>query len=156
MAFTARHVAFDPADHRPAPRRYAWSVFAVLFGLMVVDYIDRQVVVSMFPHLKAQWNLDKNQDADEDQDEERIQPEASQFAATHPISNCCQRTRQAVQRHPCDVARVGQGGTGVVGHSFHSAQQKFCGGRWIVRFRHQHAACIGFFVFTTVFERNRD
>jgi len=61
MAFTARHVAFDPADHRPAPRRYAWSVFAVLFGLMVVDYIDRQVVVSMFPHLKAQWNLTDSQ-----------------------------------------------------------------------------------------------
>ena len=61
MAFTARHVAFDPADHRPAPRRYAWSVFAVLFALMVVDYIDRQVVVSMFPHLKAQWNLSDSQ-----------------------------------------------------------------------------------------------
>ncbi len=61
MAFTARHVAFDPADHRPAPRRYAWSVFAVLFGLMVVDYIDRQVVVSMFTHLKAQWSLSDSQ-----------------------------------------------------------------------------------------------
>ncbi len=45
----------------PLPRRYAWSVFAVLFALMVVDYIDRQVVVSMFPHLKAQWNLSDSQ-----------------------------------------------------------------------------------------------
>jgi len=61
MAFTARHVAFDPADHRPAPRRYAWSVFAVLFSLMVVDYVDRQVVVSMFSHLKAQWDLSDSQ-----------------------------------------------------------------------------------------------
>jgi MFS transporter, Spinster family, sphingosine-1-phosphate transporter len=61
MAFTPRHVAFDVADNRPVPRRYAWSVFAVLFGLMVVDYIDRQVVVSMFPHLKAQWNLTDGQ-----------------------------------------------------------------------------------------------
>ncbi len=61
MAFTARHVAFDPADNRPAPRRYAWSVFAVLFALMVVDYIDRQVVVSMFSHLKAQWSLSDSQ-----------------------------------------------------------------------------------------------
>ena len=61
MAFTARHVAFDPADDRPAPRRYAWSVFAVLFALMVVDYIDRQVVVSMFSHLKAQWDLSDSQ-----------------------------------------------------------------------------------------------
>ena len=62
MAFTARHVAFDPAaDNRPVPRRYAWSVFAVMFLLMVVDYIDRQVVVSMFPHLKGQWNLSDSQ-----------------------------------------------------------------------------------------------
>jgi len=51
------HIAYDPAAHRPAPRRYAWSVFAILFALMVVDYVDRQVVVSMFPHLKAQWGL---------------------------------------------------------------------------------------------------
>jgi len=61
MAFTARHVAFDTADGQAAPRRYAWSVFAVLFGLMVVDYIDRQVVVSMFPHLKSHWNLTDSQ-----------------------------------------------------------------------------------------------
>ncbi|HEY1438216.1 MAG TPA: MFS transporter [Casimicrobiaceae bacterium] len=54
-------IAYDPAAHRPAPRRYAWSVFAVLFALMVVDYIDRQVVVSMFPHLKAQWDLSDSQ-----------------------------------------------------------------------------------------------
>jgi MFS family permease len=40
---------------RSAPKR--WAVFAILFALMVVDYLDRQVVVSMFPHLKAQWNL---------------------------------------------------------------------------------------------------
>jgi predicted MFS family arabinose efflux permease len=43
--------------HVPISRRYAWSVFAVVFALMVVDYVDRQVVVSMFPHLKAQWSL---------------------------------------------------------------------------------------------------
>jgi predicted MFS family arabinose efflux permease len=50
-------VAYDPAASRQAPRRYAWSVFAILFLLMIVDYIDRQVVVSMFPHLKAEWDL---------------------------------------------------------------------------------------------------
>src|SRR4029453_16867891 len=55
------YIAYDPAAHRPAPRRYAWSVFAILFALMVVDYVDRQVVVSMFPHLKAQWNLSDSQ-----------------------------------------------------------------------------------------------
>jgi len=44
-----------PVASRSAPKR--WAVFAILFALMVVDYLDRQVVVSMFPHLKAQWNL---------------------------------------------------------------------------------------------------
>jgi predicted MFS family arabinose efflux permease len=57
MAIAFYETGYNPADHRPVPRRYAWSVFAILFGLMIVDYIDRQVVVSMFPHLKAQWDL---------------------------------------------------------------------------------------------------
>src|SRR5262252_1291326 len=61
MAISIHHAAFEPADHRPAPRRYAWSVFGILFALMVVDYVDRQVVVSMFPHLKAQWDLSDGQ-----------------------------------------------------------------------------------------------
>ena len=55
------YIAYDPAADRPAPRRYAWSVFAILFALMVVDYVDRQVVVSMFPHLKAYWDLSDSQ-----------------------------------------------------------------------------------------------
>lgn len=57
----APYLAYDPADHRPAPRRYAWSVFGILFALMVVDYVDRQVVVSMFSHLKTQWDLSDRQ-----------------------------------------------------------------------------------------------
>jgi predicted MFS family arabinose efflux permease len=44
-----------------APSRYAWGVFGILFALMVVDYVDRQVVVSMFPHLKAEWGLSDGQ-----------------------------------------------------------------------------------------------
>jgi len=54
-------IAYDSVAHRPAPRAYAWSVFAILFALMVVDYVDRQVVVSMFPHLKAAWGLSDGQ-----------------------------------------------------------------------------------------------
>ena len=61
MSIAIHHSGYDPADHRPAPRRYAWSVFAIIFALMVVDYVDRQVVVSMFPHLKAQWDLSDSQ-----------------------------------------------------------------------------------------------
>jgi len=61
MSIAIHHTAYDRADPRPAPRRYAWSVFAIIFALMVVDYVDRQVVVSMFPHLKAQWDLSDSQ-----------------------------------------------------------------------------------------------
>jgi predicted MFS family arabinose efflux permease len=45
------------AEHQLPPRRYAWWIFAILVSLMVVDYVDRQVIVSMFPHLKAEWGL---------------------------------------------------------------------------------------------------
>jgi predicted MFS family arabinose efflux permease len=55
------HTSFDVAQHQLPPRRYAWAVFGIVFALMVVDYVDRQVVVSMFPHLKAQWDLSDSQ-----------------------------------------------------------------------------------------------
>jgi predicted MFS family arabinose efflux permease len=42
-------------------RRQAWFVFTVLVLLMVMDYVDRQVVVSMFPHLRAEWALSDRQ-----------------------------------------------------------------------------------------------
>ncbi len=35
----------------------AWFAFAMTIGLMLVDYIDRQVVVSLFPHMKTDWGL---------------------------------------------------------------------------------------------------
>ena len=59
MAFHS--AVLDLAPDRPAPRRYAWTVFAILFALMVVDYVDRQVIVSMFSHLKAEWSLSDGQ-----------------------------------------------------------------------------------------------
>ncbi len=61
MALASHTASFDPAGHRLPPRRYAWTVFAILVSLMVMDYVDRQVVVSMFPHLKAHWNLSDSQ-----------------------------------------------------------------------------------------------
>jgi predicted MFS family arabinose efflux permease len=48
-------------EHRLPARRYAWWVFTILVSLMIVDYVDRQVVVSMFPHLKAEWDLTDSQ-----------------------------------------------------------------------------------------------
>lgn len=36
---------------------YAWSVFALTFLLMMSDFISRQVIVAIFPLLKAEWAL---------------------------------------------------------------------------------------------------
>jgi predicted MFS family arabinose efflux permease len=41
----------------PVRRSYALYVFFLCFFLMLLDYMARQVVVSMFPVLKAQWGL---------------------------------------------------------------------------------------------------
>lgn len=38
-------------------RRAAWFAYGMTVALMIFDYVDRQVIVSMFPFLKAEWNL---------------------------------------------------------------------------------------------------
>ncbi len=42
-------------------RGYSYYVFALLFLLYMFDYIDRLVVVSLFPFLKAEWGLSDTQ-----------------------------------------------------------------------------------------------
>ncbi|WP_218512048.1 MFS transporter, partial [Variovorax sp. dw_308] len=42
-------------------KRQAWFAFAMTFALMLFDYIDRQVIVSLFPHIKSEWNLSDKQ-----------------------------------------------------------------------------------------------
>src|SRR6476646_11589792 len=39
----------------------AWFAFAMTIGLMLFDYIDRQVIVSLFPYMKADWGLSDKQ-----------------------------------------------------------------------------------------------
>jgi MFS transporter, Spinster family, sphingosine-1-phosphate transporter len=39
----------------------AWLAFSLAFLLMTFDFIDRQVIVSLFPHLKADWGLSDKQ-----------------------------------------------------------------------------------------------
>ena len=39
------------------PRRYAWVVFALTFGLLLSDYMSRQVLNAVFPLLKGEWAL---------------------------------------------------------------------------------------------------
>ncbi len=42
-------------------RRYAWVVFALTFGLLISDYMARQVLNAVFPLLKAEWALSDGQ-----------------------------------------------------------------------------------------------
>ncbi|HYX04130.1 MAG TPA: MFS transporter [Reyranella sp.] len=56
-----------PAAGGPGPDTYlfgrgtAWFAYAMTIALMIFDYVDRQVIVSMFPMLKAEWNLSDKQ-----------------------------------------------------------------------------------------------
>ncbi len=43
------------------PRRYAWIVFALTFGLLISDYMSRQVLNAVFPLIKNEWALTDNQ-----------------------------------------------------------------------------------------------
>jgi MFS family permease len=45
------------ADNFLFGRRAAWFAYGMTVALMIFDYVDRQVIVSMFPFLKAEWNL---------------------------------------------------------------------------------------------------
>src|SRR5262245_55041379 len=38
-------------------RSYAWIVFAITFGLLISDYMSRQVLNAVFPLLKVDWSL---------------------------------------------------------------------------------------------------
>ncbi len=42
-------------------RSYAWVVFALTFGLLLSDYMSRQVLNAVFPILKAEWSLSDTQ-----------------------------------------------------------------------------------------------
>ena len=41
----------------PDVSAYAWLVFALTFGLLISDYMARQVLSAVFPLLKAEWGL---------------------------------------------------------------------------------------------------
>src|SRR5262245_50560716 len=48
-------------DDYIAGRRAAWFAFAMTVVLMLFDYIDRQIVVSLFPYIKNEWGLSDTQ-----------------------------------------------------------------------------------------------
>lgn len=51
------------STHAGPPRAtaYAWLVFALSFGLLISDYMARQVLNAVFPMLKAEWSLSDSQ-----------------------------------------------------------------------------------------------
>ena len=49
------------ADDYLFSRGAAWFALLMTLTLMVFDYIDRQVIVSLFPYLKAAWGLSDKQ-----------------------------------------------------------------------------------------------
>ena len=58
------HMNTAPAEARDEyiiGRKAAWFAFAMTMALMLFDYIDRQVIVSLFPYLKAEWDLSDKQ-----------------------------------------------------------------------------------------------
>lgn len=42
-------------------RVYPWTVFALTFGLLLSDYMSRQVLSALFPLLKSEWTLTDSQ-----------------------------------------------------------------------------------------------
>jgi MFS family permease len=42
-------------------RGEAWFAFVMTIALMLFDYLDRQVIVSLFPYIKAEWGLSDKQ-----------------------------------------------------------------------------------------------
>lgn len=58
----AHHIGDDAIDTSLGiPRTYAWIVFALTFGLLISDYMSRQVLNAVFPLLKGEWALSDSQ-----------------------------------------------------------------------------------------------
>ncbi|KJS27185.1 MAG: multidrug DMT transporter permease [Hyphomonadaceae bacterium BRH_c29] len=58
----AGHIPTSDSSYDPGiPRAYAWIVFALTFGLLVSDYMSRQVLNAVFPLLKEEWHLSDEQ-----------------------------------------------------------------------------------------------
>jgi MFS family permease len=57
----ARSVVDDHAPSIRARRVYPWIVFLLTFGLLLSDYMSRQVLSAVFPFLKAEWALSDTQ-----------------------------------------------------------------------------------------------
>lgn len=55
-------ITTETETREPAVSRgYAWVIFALTFGLLLSDYMSRQVLNAVFPLLKAEWALSDTQ-----------------------------------------------------------------------------------------------
>ncbi|MEV6061175.1 MFS transporter [Nocardia asteroides] len=50
-----------PTRSPSTARGYPWLVFALAFGLLLADYMSRQVLSAVFPFLKTEWALSDSQ-----------------------------------------------------------------------------------------------
>jgi predicted MFS family arabinose efflux permease len=57
MAYASSRPEWHADDAAPTPRAFAWTVFALTFGLLISDYMSRQVLNAVFPLLKSEWQL---------------------------------------------------------------------------------------------------
>jgi MFS family permease len=55
--YTTNDMPAATAAARGSTRTYAWVVFALMFCLLLSDYMSRQALNALFPILKVQWNM---------------------------------------------------------------------------------------------------
>ena len=55
MAFHPIAADDDDSGGVGVARKYAWIVFALTFGLLISDYMSRQVLNAVFPQYKSEW-----------------------------------------------------------------------------------------------------
>jgi MFS family permease len=61
MAFALNDDGAAPEAAGGHTRLYAWAVFALTLGLMLSDYVSRQVITPIFPFLQREWSLSDTQ-----------------------------------------------------------------------------------------------
>ena len=59
--YTSNAVPAESAAVAGGARAYAWVVFALMFCLLLSDYMSRQALNALFPILKVQWQLSDTQ-----------------------------------------------------------------------------------------------
>lgn len=58
---TSNAMPAGPAAATTGARPYAWVVFALMFCLLLSDYMSRQAINALFPLLKLQWQITDTQ-----------------------------------------------------------------------------------------------